>query len=186
MVAKALPRQRLVVDGSNLATEGRTAPSLVQLDEVVRAYLEENPKTEVIVVADATFEHRVAAAERSRFKEAELAGEIVTPPAGAVGRGDAFILKIAARIDAVVLSNDSFQEFQEEHPWLFEQGRLVGGKPVPGVGWVFTDRLPVRGTKSPRAVKKLTVALPDGARRWAFRASDTSRTCSTRSSLWTS
>lgn len=159
---RATPRHRIVVDGSNLATEGRTTPSLDQLDEAVRAYLEEHPKAEVIVVADATFEHRVAPGDRARFKEAELAGEIVTPPAGAIGRGDAFILKIASRIGAVVLSNDSFQEFHEEHAWLFETGRLVGGKPVPGVGWVFTDRLPVRGAKSPRAVKKLTVSLPEG------------------------
>jgi len=35
-------------------------------------------------VADASFEHRVAPGERARFKDAELAGEIVTPPAGAV------------------------------------------------------------------------------------------------------
>jgi hypothetical protein len=162
MSAVKAPRHRIVVDGSNLATEGRTTPSLAQLDEAVRAYLEENPGAEVIVVADATFEHRVAPSERARFKEAELAGEIVTPPAGAVGRGDAFILKIAARIGAVVLSNDSFQEFHEEHPWLFEPGRLIGGKPVAGVGWVFTPRLPVRGAKSARATKKLTVALPPG------------------------
>jgi hypothetical protein len=73
-------------------------------------------------------------------------------------------LKIAARIDAVVLSNDSFQEFHEEYPWLFAEGRLIGGKPVAGVGWVFTPRLPVRGTKSPRSVKKLTVALPPGVK----------------------
>ncbi len=160
--ARNAVRTRVVVDGSNLATEGRSTPSLHQLDEAVRAYLEEDPRAEVIVVADATFEHRVATGERARFKEAELAGEIVTPPAGAIGRGDAFILKIAARIGAVVLSNDSFQEFHGEHPWLFEQGRLIGGKPVPGVGWVFTPRLPVRGVKSVRAVKKLTVALPNG------------------------
>ncbi len=164
MSAARAVRLRVVVDGSNLATEGRTAPSLAQLDEAVRAYLDENPKAEVIVVADATFEHRVATNERPRFKDAEIAREIVTPPAGAVGRGDAFILKIAARIDAVVLSNDSFQEFHEEHPWLFEEGRLVGGKPVPGVGWVFTPRLPVRGAKTPRPAKKLTVALPGGAK----------------------
>ncbi len=160
--ARTSSRNRVVVDGSNLATEGRNTPSLHQLDEAVRAYLEEDPKAEVIVVADATFEHRVATSERARFKEAELAGEIVTPPAGAIGRGDAFILKIAARIGAVVLSNDSFQEFHGEHPWLFDEGRLIGGKPVPGVGWVFTPRLPVRGVKSVRAVKKLTVALPNG------------------------
>jgi len=154
-------RLRVVVDGSNLATEGRTVPSLVQLDEAVRAFVEENPGADVIVVADASFEHRVATSERARFKEAELAGEIVTPPAGAIGRGDAFILKIAHRINAVVLSNDSFQEFHEEYPWLFDPNRLIGGKPVKGVGWVFTPRIPVRGAKA-RVVKKLSVTLPDG------------------------
>lgn len=156
---------RVVVDGSNLATEGRTIPNLVQLDDAVRAFLEEYPGVDVIVVVDASFEHRVAASERARFKEAEIAGEIVTPPAGAVGRGDAFILKIAQRIDAVVLSNDSFQEFHEQYPWLFDAGRLIGGKPVKGVGWVFTERIPVRGIKSvraTRAVKKVAVELPEG------------------------
>jgi len=159
------PAIRVVVDGSNLATEGRSIPSLVQLDDAVRAFLEEYDHADVIVVVDASFEHRVAPGERARFKEAEIAGEIVTPPAGAVGRGDAFILKIAQRINAVVLSNDSFQEFHEQYPWLFDTGRLIGGKPVKGVGWVFTERLPVRGVKSvraTRAIKKLAVTLPEG------------------------
>ncbi|MHB1210225.1 MAG: NYN domain-containing protein [Acidimicrobiales bacterium] len=164
MSSAKVNRLRVVVDGSNLATEGRTIPSLIQLDEAVRSFLEENPHAEVIVVVDASFEHRVASGERSRFKEAELAGEIVTPPAGAIGRGDAFILKIAQRINALVLSNDSFQEFHDEYPWLFEPDRLIGGKPVKGVGWVFTPRIPVRGVKASRAVKKLTVTLPDGAK----------------------
>jgi len=157
-------RLRVVVDGSNFATEGRVIPSLTQLDEAVRAFLDEHPGAEMIVVADASFEHRVATNERAHFKEAELAGEIVTPPAGAVGRGDAFILKIADRIKGVVLSNDSFQEFHEEYPWLFDEGRLIGGKPVRGVGWVFTPRLPVRNTKTSRPVKKLSVTLSNGAK----------------------
>ena len=61
-----------------------------------------------------------------------LNGEVVSPPAGAIGRGDAFVLRIAERTGATVLSNDSFQEFHGEHPWLFDDGRLIGGKPVPG------------------------------------------------------
>ena len=158
------PRVRVVVDGSNFATEGRVVPSLAQLDEAVRAFMDEHPGADIIVVADASFEHRVAPGERARFKEAELAGEIVTPPAGAVGRGDAFILKIADRIKGVVLSNDSFQEFHIEYPWLFDEGRLIGGKPVRGVGWVFTPRLPVRNTKTTRPVKKLSVTLAGGAK----------------------
>jgi hypothetical protein len=137
-----------VVDGSNLATEGRTLPSLKQLDEAVRAYAEEDPEGRITVVVDASFEHRIDESERDLVREAMLNGEIVSPPAGAIGRGDAFVLRIAERTGAVVLSNDSFQEFHGEHPWLFEEGRLIGGKPVPGVGWIFTPRLPVRGVKS--------------------------------------
>jgi Zc3h12a-like Ribonuclease NYN domain len=138
----------VVVDGSNLATEGRTLPSLKQLDEAVRAYASEDPDASIIVVVDATFEHRVADAEREEVREAMLNGEIISPPAGAIGRGDAFVLRIAERTGATVLSNDSFQEFHGEHPWLFDDGRLIGGKPVPGVGWIFTPRLPIRGPKS--------------------------------------
>jgi hypothetical protein len=163
-VSPVRSRLRVVVDGSNFATEGRVTPSLAQLDEAVRAFIDEHPNAEMIVVADASFEHRVAPNERAHFKDAELAGEIVTPPAGAIGRGDAFILKIADRIKGVVLSNDSFQEFHDEYPWLFDEGRLIGGKPVKGVGWVFTPRLPVRNTKTTRAVKKLSVTLSDGAK----------------------
>ena len=137
-----------MVDGSNLATEGRTLPSLRQLDEAVRAYAAEDPGSSIIVVVDATFEHRVSEAEREEVRQAMLNGEIISPPAGAIGRGDAFVLRIAERTGAVVLSNDSFQEFHGEHPWLFDDGRLIGGKPVPGVGWIFTPRLPIRGPKS--------------------------------------
>jgi Zc3h12a-like ribonuclease protein len=138
----------VVVDGSNLATEGRTSPSLKQLDEAVRAYAAEDPSASIIVVVDATFEHRVSDAEREDVRQAMLNGEMISPPAGAIGRGDAFVLRIAERTGATVLSNDSFQEFHGEHPWLFDDGRLIGGKPVPGVGWIFTPRLPIRGPKS--------------------------------------
>ena len=136
------------MDGSNLATEGRTLPSLLQLDEAVRAYAEEDPDARITVVVDASFEHRIDESERETLREAMLNGEVVSPPAGAIGRGDAFVLRIAERTGAVVLSNDSFQEFHGEHPWLFDDGRLIGGKPVPGVGWIFTPRLPIRGPKS--------------------------------------
>jgi len=143
----------VVVDGSNLATEGRSTPSLAQLDDAVRGYVAEHPDAHIVVVVDATFAHRIDPSERAELDEAELHGEVISPPAGTVGRGDAFVLRIAERADATVLSNDSFQEFHGEHPWLFEPGRLVGGKPVPGIGWIFTERNPVRGPKSRAAVQ---------------------------------
>lgn len=145
--------RRVIVDGSNIATEGRSVPSLAQLDEAVREFQREHPEAEVTVVVDASFGHRIAESERKAFEEAEEHGEIVSPPAGAIGRGDAFLLRIAEKTGATVLSNDSFQEFHGEHEWLFSESRLVGGKPVPGVGWIFTPRTPVRGPRSRVATK---------------------------------
>ncbi|MBV9411625.1 MAG: hypothetical protein JO148_08515 [Acidimicrobiia bacterium] len=148
-----MAERQVVVDGSNIATEGRSLPSLAQLDEAVRAYQAEHPDDTVIVVVDATFGHRIDPSERRAFEGAEAAGELVSPPAGAIGRGDKFLLQIANRTGATVLSNDSFQEFHGEYGWLFDEGRLIGGKPVQGVGWIFTPRTPVRGPKSRVAVR---------------------------------
>ena len=147
-------RTTLVVDGSNIATEGRSIPSLAQLDEAVSAFIVDHHFDTVAVIVDATFGHRIDSSESARFEEAILAGELVTPPAGAIGRGDAFILQVADKTGATVFSNDSFQEFHGTHEWLFTEGRLIGGKPVPGIGWVFVGRSPVRGPISRRAVKE--------------------------------
>ncbi len=155
----------VVVDGSNLATEGRTLPSLQQLDEAVRAFIDEFKPKNVTVVVDASFPNRIDESERESFEEAVRAGEVISPPAGVIGRGDAFVLQIADRADAVVLSNDSFQEFHGQYGWLFDQGRLIGGKPVPHVGWVFMDRSPVRGPLSRRSVSDAKQAAKKAAKK---------------------
>jgi hypothetical protein len=146
-------RNHVVVDGSNLATEGRTAPSLAQLEEAVEAFRAENSGASVTVVVDASFPRRIEVSERERYEQAAAGGELVSPPAGAIGRGDGFLLQIADRTGGAVLSNDSFQEFHGTYDWLFDTGRLIGGKPVPGVGWIFSLRTPVRGERSRRAVR---------------------------------
>jgi Zc3h12a-like Ribonuclease NYN domain len=144
----------VVIDGSNIATEGRSTPSLKQLDDAVTAFREEYPAADITVVVDASFEHRIDPAERKRYDKAEEKGVLVSPPAGAIGRGDGFLLQIADRTGAAVLSNDSFQEFHGQYAWLFDPGRLIGGKPVPAVGWIFSLRSPVRGVKSDKAMRE--------------------------------
>jgi hypothetical protein len=154
----------VVVDGSNIATEGRSMPSLAQLNEAVLAFMAERPEVTVTVVVDATFGHRINKSEVAEFDAAVANNELVAPPAGAVGRGDAFVLGIADKAGAMVLSNDSFQEFHGTYDWLFEEGRLVGGKPVPHVGWVFVDRVPVRGPVSRRAQREPSKRAGGGSR----------------------
>ena len=145
--------KHIIVDGSNIATEGRSAPSLAQLSDAVSAFMKEYPTAKVTVVVDATFGHRIAKKEVAEFNKAIEHNELVAPPAGAIGRGDAFILAIAEKAKATVLSNDSFQEFHGKYKWLFDEGRLIGGKPVPHVGWVFVERVPARGETSRKAIR---------------------------------
>jgi hypothetical protein len=151
---KDMSIEHIVVDGSNIATEGRSLPSLKQLEEAVAELRRDHPNAEITVIVDATFAHRIDPSELRRFEQAASRGEYVHPPAGAIGRGDAFLLRVAEKVDATVLSNDSFQEFHGEHPWLFERGRLLGGTPVPGIGWIFSPRQPVRGPRSHQAVRE--------------------------------
>ena len=158
----------VVVDGSNIATEGRSLPSLAQLNEAVMAFMEEYPNTSITVVVDATFGHRIDKKEAKEFEEGISNNELVAPPAGAVGRGDAFVLSIAQKANASILSNDSFQEFHGDYEWLFDEGRLIGGKPVPHVGWVFVDRVPVRGPVS----RKATGSSRGGSKRGSKKDSD--------------
>src|SRR2546427_559062 len=84
-----MPRRHVVVDGSNLATEGRATPSLAQLDEGVQAWMGENPDDEVIVVVDASFEDRIDESERAASEAAEAAGRLVAPPAAAIAKATA-------------------------------------------------------------------------------------------------
>lgn len=129
-------------------------PSLKQLVDAVQAFMAEHPTALVTVVVDATFGHRIDPREIPEFDAAIDHNELVAPPAGAVGRGDAFVLAIADKVNASILSNDSYQEFHGEYPWLFDEGRLIGGKPVPHVGWVFVPRVPVRGPLSRRSQRE--------------------------------
>jgi hypothetical protein len=148
-----MARRHVVVDGSNLGTEGRTTPSLAQLTEAVDAFRAEHPGETVTIVVDASFPHRIDPSEQDAYEAAAAKGDLVSPPAGAIGRGDGFLLQIADRTGGSVLSNDSFQEFHGTYEWLFDTGRLIGAKPVPGVGWIFSLRTPVRGAKSHQAVR---------------------------------
>ena len=156
----------VVVDGSNIATEGRDAPSLAQLDEAVQAFVEEYSPAHVTVVVDATFPNRIERKERQTYEDAVNANELITPPAGAIGRGDAFVLQIARRAGADDPVERLVPGVPRRVPVAVRPGRLIGGKPVPHVGWVFMDRAPVRGPTSRRSVseaRKLAKAAEDVA-----------------------
>ena len=86
-------------------------PSLKQLNEAVLAYMAEHPDALITVVVDATFGHRIDPRRWPSSTRPSATTRLVAPPAGAIGRGDAFVLSIANKVNATILSNDCYQEF---------------------------------------------------------------------------
>ncbi|POX52061.1 Hsp70 family protein [Streptomyces sp. Ru72] len=141
------PAAPLIVDGSNLAWNGRPPrsaggqPSFQALQAAVRALRFKNPNRDIHVVVDATLRHDVAEAERPLVEEAIAAGTVVQPPAGTEGRGDALVISIAEEVGGVIVSNDNFAPFQKANPWLLTPGRVLGATHSQGI-WVFNRRKP--------------------------------------------
>ncbi|MFB6715268.1 Hsp70 family protein [Streptomyces sp. NPDC056358] len=139
--------QPLVIDGSNLAWNGRPPraaggrPSYAALLAAVRSLQFKHPDRDIHVVVDATLRHDVSAEERPLVEAAIADNTLVQPPAGTEGRGDALVISIAEEVHGMIVSNDNFAPFQKAHPWLRDSGRVMGATHSQGV-WVFNRRVP--------------------------------------------
>jgi molecular chaperone DnaK (HSP70) len=132
----------IFLDASNVAHEGIATPTFEHV-ESCRNELNNLYKNSLIhVIADATFLHKLQGDDKKRFSNAIKNNEVITPAAGAIGKADRLILEFANRKkNSIVVSNDSFQEFQVEFPWLRTGDRLSGAKFLDGI-WVFQPRIP--------------------------------------------
>ena len=94
----------VVVDGSNLATEGRSMPSLAQLEEAVASYMEEHPDAQVTVA-----ELLPAVVEWNRNPDYRLAaGELEDPRVELVVGDVADVIRERPRgFDAILLDVDN-------------------------------------------------------------------------------
>jgi hypothetical protein len=138
----------VLIDASNVARAAGGAPDVNQLASCLRAARIKFADHVVTRIADASL-NRLVERESGLDQYASLKrmiadGDLVMVPPGSPGKADKFILDLAISNGSVVISNDSFKEFQPDHPWLFDEGRLFGHSDVPGLGWTFTVRFPVR------------------------------------------
>jgi hypothetical protein len=144
------PAPVFVVDGSNLAWIGRSPrqpgvygdddrPSYGQLLSARAALTSNHPDAVLHVVVDATFRHKVAEEERAAVEAALGKGELIQPPAGTEGKGDALVTAIAQDTQGTVVTNDNYVELQGRYPWLRNKERVLGATLTQGM-WVFTPR----------------------------------------------
>ncbi|MGA5560616.1 Hsp70 family protein [Streptomyces platensis] len=153
----------LVVDGSNLAWIGHSPrrpgvyesedrPDFAQLMAARSALASRYPSAQIHMVVDASLRHRVAAEERAAVEAALSKGDIIQPPAGTEGKGDALVAAIADDTGAMVVTNDNYVELQARYPWLRETGRVLGATLTHGI-WIFAPRTCVAARRRTGALR---------------------------------
>jgi hypothetical protein len=138
----------IFVDASNIARSPSAPPDINRLELCRLAVLEQFPDHPVVLVADASLprlvENQSESSQIVLLNSMMSDGRVISVPPGSPGKADKFILNMATSKSGIVISNDSYKEFQGDFPWLFDEGRLYGHTYHEVLGWEFTVRHPVR------------------------------------------
>ena len=104
-----------VVDGSNVAyleLSQNNKPQIENLQKVSKKLESEGYKA--IVIIDASLQHEVDDPEL--LDELEDTGFLHQAPAGT--DADYFIVETADRKNGIIVSNDTYEEYEEDYDWL--------------------------------------------------------------------
>lgn len=146
-------KQLILVDASNVARSPGAAPDVKKLATCREELSLKFPDASIILVADASLPRLVEQdseeSDKALLKQMISNDHLTIVPPGTPGKADSFILRLADGSSGVVVSNDSYREFHNDYPWLFDEGRLLGHTYVPTVGWQFSLRFPVRHKSLP-------------------------------------
>jgi predicted nuclease of predicted toxin-antitoxin system len=130
-------RNVAVVDAANVAHEEVSQGGKPKIGNLmaVRDRLRELGY-EPIVIADASLRHEID--DPDQFESLLEKQEFRQVPAGT--DADYFIVQTAEQQDALIISNDRYKDFEEQHPWVGD--RRVPFMIVKGQVQLYEDRLP--------------------------------------------
>ena len=148
---------RVVIDGANLCKPNESLPWKLDflesaMRDVTQAAGSADPKRklELKVYVDAKIYYRFTnERDKDRFEELCQEGKIERTPAG--GGADLYILKWALDHEALIVTNDQYKEFQDQHTWLKDSGRSVSAVYDASLRkWNFMERF--AGKDTPRDI----------------------------------
>ena len=111
-----LDSKKIVVDGSNISWEEKKdgKPNIHNIKIVMNSLISKgyNP----VVFVDASLRHIIPNEDKSTFDEWLETGFVKQAPSGV--RADDIILQYADMKGVKIISNDTYREYKDAHPWL--------------------------------------------------------------------
>ncbi len=104
-----------VIDGANVALQEKSSggkgkvSSLIKIRRILK-----DKGYRTIIIADASLRYDID--ERQQYDDLERQGVVYQAPAGT--EADYFVLKTAELEDAIVISNDRYDKYQAQFPWI--------------------------------------------------------------------
>lgn len=104
-----------VIDAANVALQEKTDGGKAKVDSLIRmTQLLRSKGYRPIVIADASLRYEVD--DRQQYDHLEEEGVVYQAPAGT--EADYFVLKTAEIEHGVVISNDRYDKYQDQFPWI--------------------------------------------------------------------
>jgi hypothetical protein len=116
-------REKILVDGSNVAWMSKKdgKPNIDNIEIIKMALCDQG--YDPIVIVDASLRHLIPASDRERFEKWIGEERVIQAPAQV--RADEALLKFAEERGLTIVSNDTFREYREMHPWITDKTRRI-------------------------------------------------------------
>jgi Zc3h12a-like Ribonuclease NYN domain len=163
-IQAGMAKELILIDGANVAWEAPSSAKKPRVSNIiaVKQALEELGFAPIIIV-DASLKHHVDDPEQ--LEGLFGSAQVLQAPSGTMA--DYFLLKTAEERDAQVVSNDEFDQFKAEFPWI--KRRRVPFMIVSGSVQLYLPKLdlPLDGMPEPMKTEGVppdALPAPDDAR----------------------
>lgn len=121
-------RPAIIIDGANVAYEGQPADSKPKVSSIVAVkQLVEELGFRAVIIVDASLRHAVD--DPDQLEGLFRQGKVLQAPSGTAA--DYFVLRTADELEAQVISNDEFEPYRREFPWIKKRRvpyMVIGGR----------------------------------------------------------
>ena len=115
--------EKILVDGSNVAWMSKKdgKPDIENI-EIIKLELEDKGYNPIIIV-DATLRHIIPEGDKKRFEKWIDEEKVIQAPAQV--KADDALLKFAEERGLKIVSNDTFRDYEDMHPWIKDKSRRI-------------------------------------------------------------